>query len=126
MNIEYPVVYCILSGTKDGLIAMNEAQEIDNFNALNSFSVKYVRRTRSILYKYGQYLDFIMLLNGHKIPILYTEDVPSHVSGKFSNGDVDYFCNSSFELLTIMDRDNILGTLLQKMDALFLNDLLSK
>jgi hypothetical protein len=37
MNIEYPVVYCILSGTKDGLIAMNEAQEIDNFNALNSF-----------------------------------------------------------------------------------------
>jgi hypothetical protein len=82
MNIEYPVVYCILSGTKDGLIAMNEAQEIDNFNALNSFSVKYVRRTRSILYKYGQYLDFIMLLNGHKIPILYTEDVPSHVSGE--------------------------------------------
>jgi hypothetical protein len=125
MNIEYPVVYCILSGTKDGLIAMNEAQEIDNFNALNSFSVKYVRRTRSILYKYGQYLDFIMLLNGHKSPILYTEDVPSHVSGEVfePSRDVDYFCNSSFELLTIMDRDNILGTdYFQKMDALFLND----
>jgi hypothetical protein len=91
---------------------MNEAQEIDNFNALSSFSVKYVRRTRSILYKYGQYLDFIMLLNGHKIPILYTEDVPSHVSGEVfePSRDVDYFCNSSFELLTIMDRDNILGT----------------
>jgi hypothetical protein len=104
---------------------MNEAQEIDNFNALNSFSVKYVRRTRSILYKYGQYLDFIMLLNGHKIPILYTEDVPSHVSGEVfePSRDVDYFCNSSFELLTIMDRDNILGTdYFQKMDALFLND----
>jgi hypothetical protein len=91
MNIEYPVVYCILSGTKDGLIAMNEAQEIDNFNALNSFSVKYVRRTRSILYKYGQYLDFIMLLNGHKIPILYTEDVPSRQRGSFRTfRDVDY------------------------------------
>jgi hypothetical protein len=41
-------------------------------------------------------------------------------AGKFSNlPDVDYFCNSSFELLTIMDRDNILGTdYFQKMDAL--------
>jgi hypothetical protein len=125
MNIEYPVVFCILSGTKDGTIAMNEAQEIDNFNALNSFSVKYARRTRSILYKYGQYLDFIMLLNGHKSPILYTEDVPSHVSGEVFERRCRLLCNSSFELLTIMDRDNILGHY-SKMDALFLNDLLSK
>jgi hypothetical protein len=82
--------------------------------------VKYVRRTRSILYKYGQYLDFIMLLNGHKIPILYTEDVPSHVSGKFSNlPEMSTTFAIRASSLTIMDRDNILGTdYFQKMDAL--------
>ena len=43
--------------------------------------VRYLRRCRSILFKYGQYLDFIMLLNGHRKPALYVDVPSSHASG---------------------------------------------
>ena len=73
--------------------------------------VRLIRRTRSILHKYGQYLDLIMLLNGHRHPIIYPESQPKDPSGEIFEPcpDVDYFCGADFEYLVIMDRDNVLG-----------------
>ncbi|KAG5177937.1 hypothetical protein JKP88DRAFT_281595 [Tribonema minus] len=114
LNQEYSkATYCILSGTQDANLAAHEQSEVAAWNARNAEEggrCRYVRRTRTILFKYGQYLDFIMLLNGYKQPMLYKDVKSNHPSGLCFDPatDLDYFCGSDFEFLAIMDRDNML------------------
>ncbi|KAG5187028.1 hypothetical protein JKP88DRAFT_254240 [Tribonema minus] len=107
--------FCILSGTADEQLAAIEAKAVADWNILNAEEggkVYYVRRMRSILFKYGQYLDFIMLLNGYKEPMLYKDIKSRHPSGLCFDptSDIDHFCGSDYEFLAIMDRDNMLST----------------
>ncbi|CAM9955227.1 unnamed protein product [Ectocarpus sp. 12 AP-2014] len=120
-NKDYPnAVYLILSGTSDEELYAGEREAIDSWNALHSEDrvvCRYLRRNRSILYKYGQYLDFIMLINGHdgtggeNSVALYKDALPEDGTGCFdASSDVDYFKGRlEFDRLVILDKDNVLG-----------------
>ena len=98
---------------QDAELAAGERAAVAAFNVRHRGrrAVRYVRRCRSILFKYGQYLDFIMLLNGHRKPALYVDTPSSHPSGDAFEpcADVDFFLGSGYEFLAIMDRDNVLS-----------------
>lgn len=69
MNFESGATFMVLSGTQDAALSASERLQVDRTNQqLPGLHVRYVRRTRSVLHKYGQYLDFIMLLNGYDPP----------------------------------------------------------
>jgi hypothetical protein len=50
-----------------------------------------------------------MLLNGYREVMLYRDVKSKHPSGLAfePSADVDHFCNSDYEFLVIMDRDNM-------------------
>jgi Glycosyl transferase family group 2 len=112
MNTDYSdATYCVLSGTQKPELVAAEKAAIEDFNASSvGPTVRYVRRKRGVLHKYGQYLDFLMLLNGHKTVRLY-KAFPTADGHVFeASSDVDFFCGSRFEYLVIMDRDNVLSS----------------
>lgn len=125
MNTEYRrAVYCVLSGTQKPELVTAETDAVAEFNRTGRGPVvKYVRRTRGVLHKYGQYLDFIMLMNGHREVMLY-KGFPTATGQVFDpETDVDYFCSSDFEHIVIMDRDNVLSAnFFSKASAVFADD----
>jgi hypothetical protein len=125
MNTDYRrAVYCVLSGTQKPDLVAAEKAAIDDFNRTGlGPTVKYVRRTRGVLHKYGQYLDFLMLMNGHREVMLY-KGFPTESGLVFDpDTDVDYFCGSDFEYIVIMDRDNVLSAnFFSKASAVFADD----
>lgn len=122
-------VYLILSGTHDEDLYQEEMNAVRDWNlshSENGVFCKYLRRTRSILYKYGQYLDLMMLLNGHdgSEGVALFKDSLSEGSGCFDvNTDVDDFKGRvEYDRLVILDRDNVLGdNLFVKSDRVFGN-----
>ncbi|CAM9580026.1 unnamed protein product [Ectocarpus sp. 12 AP-2014] len=120
-NKDYPnAVYLVLSGTSDKELYAGEREAIEFWNASHSEDgvvCKYLRRNRSILYKYGQYLDFIMLLNGHdgtggeNSVALYRDTLPDDGTGCFDpSTDVQCFKGHlEFDRLVILNKDNVLG-----------------
>jgi hypothetical protein len=115
VNWNYPATYCILSGTQDEGLVQIEMEAIKKWNLAmkgENGHVYYVRRTRSILFKYGQYLDLIMLINGHKEPMLYRDQKSNDGSGLCFDprSDVNFFHKSDFEFIVLMDRDNMLSS----------------
>lgn len=119
-NQDYPnTVYLVLSGTSNKELYTAEMEAINAWNAHHSEKgvvCKYLRRQRSILYKYGQYLDLIMLINGHDGAgedgvALYKDALPEDGSGNFDDStDVDSFKGHlEYDRLVILDKDNVLG-----------------
>lgn len=113
-------VYLILSGTSNEELYLREMEAIRAWNISHEESgvvCKYLRRNRSILFKYGQYLDFIMLLNGHDGTggessfALFKDTLPEDGSGCFdASTDIDYFKGRlEFDRLVVLDKDNVLG-----------------
>lgn len=125
MNTEYRhAVYCVLSGTQKRDLVTAEKSAVADFNRSGlGPTVKYVRRMRGVLHKYGQYLDFLMLMNGHREVMLY-KDFSTESGLVFDpETDVDYFCGSGFEHIVIMDRDNVLSAnFFSKASAVFTAD----
>lgn len=123
-------VYLILSGTHDADLYMEEMNAVRDWNLLRSEDsrvvCKYLRRTRSILYKYGQYLDLIMLLNGHTGNdgvALFKDSLPEGGGCFDAKTDVDEFKGRvEYDRLVILDRDNVLGDdFFAKSDKIFGN-----
>lgn len=119
-NKDYPnTVYLVLSGTSNKDLYAAEMEAIRAWNASHSENgvvCRYLRRQRSILHKYGQYLDFTMLLNGHDGAgddgvALYKDALPGDGSGCFdASTDVDFFLGRfEYDRLVILDKDNVLG-----------------
>ena len=113
-------VYLVLSGTSNEELYSAEMETIRAWNVAHAeYGVvcKYLRRNRSLLYKYGQYLDFIMLINGHDGTggengvALFKDTLPEDGSGCFdASTDIDFFKGRlEFDRLVILDKDNVLG-----------------
>ena len=103
LNQGSKATWLVLSGTQAPELAKAERDAVDAFNAQHGGKprVRLVRRTRGILHKYGQYLDFIMLLNGHKKPVIYPDNKPAHPTGEIFEpcADVDFFYGADYEYL---------------------------
>ena len=128
-------LYLLLSGTSNKDLYVEEMDAVKCWNLAHSEDevvCKYLRRTRSILYKYGQYLDFIMLLNGHDGTgagdssgvALFKDTLPDDGSGCFdASTDVnDFKGRLEYDRLVILDRDNVLGeNFFTKSNAVYTN-----
>ncbi len=108
--------YLILSGTQAPDLVDCERNGIKKWNdehAEEGGHVRYIRRCRSILFKYGQYLDLLMLINGHKEPVLFPDQKSKHPSGEvfdpFDTKDVGHLYGSDYEYIVLCDRDNVLS-----------------
>ncbi len=108
--------YLILSGTQDPDLVKCERDGIEKWNnehVEEGGRVRYIRRCRSILFKYGQYLDLLMLINGHKGPMLFPDQKSKHESGEvFDPTDTEtvaHLFGSDYEYIVLCDRDNVLS-----------------
>ncbi len=108
--------YLILSGTQAPDLVDCEMDGIQEWNAEHAEEgghVRYIRRCRSVLFKYGQYLDLLMLINGHKEPVLFSDQKSKHPSGEvfdpFDTKDVGHLYGSDYEYIVLCDRDNVLS-----------------
>lgn len=133
-NADYPnAVYLVLSGTSDPPLYAEEARAIKDWNKKHAevgMVCKYLRRRRSILFKYGQYLDLMMLINGHdgtggdKAVALYKNDLPVDGIGCFDpSTDITSFKGHlEYDRLVILDKDNVMGEdFLTKANSVFNN-----
>ncbi len=108
--------YLILSGTQDPDLVKCERDGIEKWNdehVEEEGRVRYIRRCRSILFKYGQYLDLLMLINGHKEPMLFKDQKSKYESGEvfdpYDKETVAHLYGSDYEYIVLCDRDNVLS-----------------